>query len=291
MMQQLKYLFGFITIITAAIFLAAPSLAQSKAPKPVRAPCGAGFVHNQQIQPGLNPLLHKASFQLADVQAGALRLSFIGHASFLIESPHGVKVITDYNDYFRAKVLPDIATMNIDRGNHSTDTIEPSVKFALRGWDIGHGIPRHDIAYKDVRVYNLPTNLQDFGTGFSNFSSMFIIQSGGICVGHMGHLRHILDTKAFAKIGRIDVLLVPIDRRVTQSIEELIHNIKGIQPRMIVPMHFNAMFTAEEFLAQVSGIFPVKRTTQSSIILSRATLPRKTEVLLMRPQTSYGEQY
>ena len=228
---------------------------------------------------------------MADIQAGALRLSFIGHASFLIESSQGVKVITDYNDYFRGNTIPDIATMNINRGNHSTESLEPNVKFALRGWDMGQGVPHHDITFKDVRVYNLPTNLIDFGTSFSNSSSMFIVQSRGICVGHMGHLGHILDQKAFAKIGRIDVLLVPIDGRVTQSIEELVHNIKGIRPRMIIPMHFNAMFTAEEFLAQIKGIFPVKRTNKSAIILSRATLPHNTEVHLMLPQIAFGEQY
>ena len=289
-MQMFRYLFILATVLASVLYLAAPSQAQSGAKKPVRAPCGAGFVHNQ---PGFNsnPLLHHASYRLADVQAGARRLSFIGHASFLIESPQGVKVITDYNDYFRAKVIPDIATMNIDRGNHSTDTIEPGIKFALRGWDIGNGVPRFDVTYKDVRVYNLPTNLTDFGTSFSNFSSMFIVQLGGICVGHMGHLRHILDQKAFAKIGRIDVLLVPIDGRVTQSMDELVHNIKGIRPRMIVPMHFNAMFTAEQFLSQIKGIFPARRTTKSSIVLSRATLPHKTEILLMSPKIAFGEQY
>jgi L-ascorbate metabolism protein UlaG (beta-lactamase superfamily) len=289
-MQQIKFLFGLLTLIVSTVLITSPSFAQSASPKPVRAPCGAGFVHNQ---PNFNttPLLHRASFQLADVQAGALRLTFIGHASFLIESPQGVKVITDYNDYFRAKVIPDIATMNIDRGNHSTETIEPSIKYALRGWDTGKGIPRHDVAYKDVRVYNLPTNLTDFGTSFTNFSSMFVFQSGGICVGHMGHLRHILDQKAFAKIGRIDVLLVPIDGRVTQSMGELVHNIKGIRPRLIVPMHFNAMFTAEEFLTRIKGTFPVKRTTKSSIVLSRATLPQNTEVLLMSPTIAAGEQF
>ena len=286
-MKMIKYLFGFSIIVGALFVLLVPAKAQSTSSKPVRAPCGAGFVQNLDA----TPLLHRASFRLADVQAGALRLSFIGHASFLIESAQGVKVVTDYNDYFRSKLIPDIATMNINRGNHATQTIEPGIKYALRGWDIDKGIPRYDITYKDVRVYNLPTNLTDFGTSFSNFSSMFIVQSGGVCVGHMGHLRHILDPKAFAKIGRIDVLLVPIDGRVTQSIGELIHNIKGIRPRMIVPMHFNAMFTAEEFLAQVKGIFPIKRTTESSIILSRATLPRNTEILLMNPQIAFGEQF
>lgn len=289
-MQQLKHLCKFLALLVATLFLSSASFAQNPSPKPIRAPCGAGFVNNQ---PSFNPrpLLHKASFQLADVQAGTLRLSFIGHASFLIESPQGVTVITDYNDYFRAKIIPDIATMNIYRGNHSTDIIEPGIKFALRGWDDGTGVPRHDIAYKDVRVYNLPTNLTDFGSGFSNFSSMFIVQSGGICVGHMGHLRHILDQKAFAKIGRIDVLLVPIDGRVTQSMEELIHNIKGIRPRLIVPMHFNVAFTAEEFLSMIKGIFPVKRTQKSSIVLTRATLPQQTEILLMAPEIAPGEQY
>jgi L-ascorbate metabolism protein UlaG (beta-lactamase superfamily) len=294
-MQIFKYLFGLSALLASVLLLSAPSIAQTGAKGPVRAPCGAGFVNNQPPY-NANPLLHRASFkkasyQLSDVQAGALRLTFIGHASFLIESPAGVKVITDYNDYFRAKIIPDIATMNIDRGNHSTEFIEPGIKYALRGWDTGKGVPRFDIAYKDVRVYNLPTNITDFGTTFSNFSSMFIIQSGGICVGHMGHLRHILDQKAFAKIGRIDVLLVPIDGRVTQSIDELIHNIKGIRPRMIVPMHFNAMFTAEQFLAQIKGTFPVKRTVKNSIVLSRATLPRNTEILLMSPKIGYGEQY
>ncbi|MFP6710728.1 MAG: MBL fold metallo-hydrolase [Rhodospirillales bacterium] len=290
-MNLIKYILGFVAIPAATVLLSSPSFAQATGPKPVRAPCGAGFVHNQPNPINTNPLLHKASFQLADVQAGALRLTFIGHASFLIESSQGVKVITDYNDYFRSKLIPDIATMNIDRGNHATEIIEPGIKYALRGWDTGKGIPRYNIAYKDVRVYNLPTNITDFGTSFSNFSSMFIVQSGGVCVGHMGHLRHILDPKAFAKIGRIDVLLVPIDGRVTQSIGELIHNIKGIRPRMVVPMHFNAIFTAEEFLAQIKGVFPVKRTTKSSIILSRATLPRDTEVLLMNSQVAFGEQY
>lgn len=289
-MKMFKYLFGFSAFVASLIMLSVPSIAQSSGSKPLRAPCGAGFVHNQPSF-NVNPLLHKASFQLADVQAGALRLSFIGHASFLIESPQGVRVVTDYNDYFRSKTAPDIATMNIDRGNHSTETIEAGIKFALRGWDVGKGVPQHDITYKDVRVYNLPTNLTDFGTSFSNFSSMFIVQSGGICVGHMGHLQHILDKKAFAKIGRIDVLLVPIDGRVTSSLEELVHNIKGIRPRIIVPMHFNAMFTAEEFLAQIKGIFPVKRTNKNSIILSRATLPHSTEVHLMLPRLGFGEQF
>ncbi len=38
--------------------------------------------------------------------------AIIGHATFLIESPQLVRIATDYNDYVRPPMLPDIVTMN-----------------------------------------------------------------------------------------------------------------------------------------------------------------------------------
>ena len=81
---------------------------------------------------------------------------------------------------------------------------------------------------------------------------------------------------------------------MTQSYEELIHNIRGIAPRLVVPMHFNALFTVESFLSQVASQYPVKRSDSSTIIVSRDQLPVKTEILLLRPklyQRSFGSEF
>src|SRR5882762_10242103 len=43
---------------------------------------------------------------------GAVGITFLGHASFLLESPSGVRIVTDYNDLIRAPMVPDIVTMN-----------------------------------------------------------------------------------------------------------------------------------------------------------------------------------
>src|SRR5262245_26328262 len=43
---------------------------------------------------------------------GEVRLTFLGHSSFLIETPGGISAITDYNGTVRADVPPDIVTMN-----------------------------------------------------------------------------------------------------------------------------------------------------------------------------------
>ena len=53
-----------------------------------------------------------ASMRLASLKASEVRLTFVGHATWLIETAGGVKVATDYNDYVRPAVVPDIATMN-----------------------------------------------------------------------------------------------------------------------------------------------------------------------------------
>lgn len=274
---------SLFSLALLALFAAPDALAQQRIPatmpdKQVRFPCGAGFVDNQHF----SPLLQQARFIPADIQKSQLSLTFVGHSTFLIESPAGVKAITDYNDYYRAKILPDIATMNIARGNHSTDIIDPSISHVLRGWSMTDGKPpKHDIIMKDLRVYNLPTNLTETGGSYWDSSSMFIFQSHGLCVGHMGHLRHILDQKAFSKLGRMDVMLVPVDRRVTQSYKELMHNLKGINPRLIIPMHYNGMFTIQGFLERAKEVYPVKRTASTKIILDRQKLPLKTEILVM----------
>ena len=39
-------------------------------------------------------------------------LTFVGHATFLIETPQGVRIASDYNDGVRLRVTPDVATMN-----------------------------------------------------------------------------------------------------------------------------------------------------------------------------------
>src|ERR1700760_880518 len=53
--------------------------------------------------------------------ADAVSITFLGHASFLIESPGGVRVVTDYNGINVPVDPPDIATMNHAHSTHYTD--------------------------------------------------------------------------------------------------------------------------------------------------------------------------
>ncbi|HEX9490863.1 MAG TPA: MBL fold metallo-hydrolase, partial [Stellaceae bacterium] len=79
-----------------------------------------------------------------------VRITYIGHSTFLIESPQLVRIATDYNDYVRPPVVPDIVTMNHAHSTHFTDHPDPAIKYVLRGWGPTPDQPaRHDITVKD----------------------------------------------------------------------------------------------------------------------------------------------
>ena len=84
-----------------------------------------------------------------------VRVTYVGHSTFLIESPQLVRVATDYNDYVRPPVLPDIVTMNHAHSSHYTDRPDPGIKHVLRGWAGNEKPARIDVHYKDVRVRNV----------------------------------------------------------------------------------------------------------------------------------------
>jgi L-ascorbate metabolism protein UlaG (beta-lactamase superfamily) len=94
---------------------------------------------------------------------GGVSITFLGHASFLIESPAGVRIVTDYNDSIRAPVTPDIVTMNNAHPTHYSESVEPGVKYILRGWDPAGGVATHRLEYRDVRIHNVPTNVRELG--------------------------------------------------------------------------------------------------------------------------------
>src|SRR5712692_1692944 len=122
----------------------------------------------------------------------SVAISFLGHASFLLESPQGVRIVTDYNDMIRAPSTPDIVTMNNAHPTHYSDNVEPGVKYVLRGWDPAGGVPAHRVEYRDVRVHNVPTNLREAGTTRYDGNSIFVFETAELCIAHLGHLHHTL---------------------------------------------------------------------------------------------------
>ena len=170
--------------------------------------------------------------------------------------------------------------MNHAHITHYTDHVPPEIKLVLRGWNTGSGIPHHDVLLKDARIRSIPTNFTEMGGG-TNGNSIWVVEAAGLCVAHLSHLHHTLAPEHVAALGPIDVLLAPIDGRVTMSHAELIDTIRQIKPTVIVPMHWFYGSDIEAFLALVRGDYPVKRSAEPWVVFSARSLPKQPEILLL----------
>jgi L-ascorbate metabolism protein UlaG (beta-lactamase superfamily) len=205
--------------------------------------------------------------------AGSVRLTYLGHSSFLIESPEGATAITDYNGYLRAPEPPAIVTMNNAHETHYTDFVEPGVQHILRGWDPAGGVAQHDQMHLDMRVRNVPTNVRSWAGTRVNGNSIFIFEVADLCIAHLGHLHHTLSDVHLGEIGMIDILMVPVDGSFTIAQELMQEVIDQIGAPLLIPMHYFSQQRLARFIDLVSDRYEAVYSDSATVTLSRLTLP------------------
>jgi L-ascorbate metabolism protein UlaG (beta-lactamase superfamily) len=250
--------------------------AQAPAAKPEMVESCPGFVATGK------PRVLPAGLRLA-LNPDQVRITYVGHSTFLIESPQLVRIATDYNDFVRPPVLPDIVTMNHAHGTHYTDNPDPAIKHVLRGWGPTPEQPaRHDITVRDVRVRNVPTNIRDWRGGTERHgNSIFIFEIANLCIAHLGHLHHTLTQPQLNEIGRVDIVFVPVDGSYTLDLEGMIEVLQAMKPSQMIPMHFFSPFTLDRFLDRVRQTWAVETSEIPSLVVSKDTLPTTPKITVL----------
>jgi L-ascorbate metabolism protein UlaG (beta-lactamase superfamily) len=278
--SSLKMLVALAWALAWALAAVAPAsaqtLVQGAAPaKPEMMENCPGLVAER---PPYAPLVRRVA-----LNSDQVRINYIGHSTFLIESPQLVRVATDYNDYVKPPVLPDIATMNHAHSTHYTDNPDAGIKHVLRGWAGEEKPARIDVTYKDVRVRNVPTNIRSWSTGGTerHGNSIFIFEMANMCIAHLGHLHHTLNQQQLNEIGRVDIVMVPVDGTLTLDGEGMIEVLRSLKAPLMIPMHYFSAYTLDRFLARVRQDWDVEVADVPSVVLSKASLPAKPKVLVL----------
>ena len=270
-------------IALAALLVLSNAPAQTQ---PAPAPAKPEMMENC---PGLiswqRPFVQPAALRLAALKFDEVRISYAGHSTFLVESPHGIKIATDYNDYVKPRAVPDIATMNHAHSTHYTDHPDPAIKHVLRGWGPSPEQPaRHDIQVGDVRVRNVPTNIRSWMGGGTerHGNSIFIFEIANLCIAHLGHLHHTLNQQQLNEIGRVDVVMAPVDGGVTLDLDGMVEVLKALKAPLIIPMHFFSTYSLQRFVSKLGeNAYDVEQSAMGQTVVSKTTLPAKPKVLVL----------
>lgn len=266
-------------LLAALVFVAAPqpSLAQAEAP-----------VSQCQMIARSLPSVTFASFSTPEplqIQAKAneeVRITYVGHSTFFIEAPAGVKIATDYSGWYKPPALPTVVTMNKAHSSHYTMTPEPGIEYVLRGWQDGSEKGAdHDVVVGDTYIRNVPTDIRNWGGSMeANGNSIFIFEVAGLCIGHLGHLHHELTEKQYAEIGRLDVVMVPVDGGLTLGAESMSRVVQRLRSSLILPMHRRGP-PISQFLSMFGSGFDAVTDEDATITVSIRNLPKRPTIHIL----------
>ena len=215
-----------------------------------------------------------------------VRLRYIDHSMFLLRTPGGLTAVTDFYGHMGPTTfLPDVVTMNNAHSTHWTANPDPAIPHVLRGW-AENGLPAdHYLELGEMLVRNVPTDVRSGWEGVRVAgNSIFVFEVAGLCIGHLGHLHHEPDEFQYAALGRLDVVMAPVDGGLTLDLPTMTRVLKRLKSSVVIPMHWFSGLSLDRFVAGMSDEFDVQVMDGSTYEVSLRTLPSRPTVVVLRPQ-------
>ncbi len=237
-----------------------------------------------------------------------MKIKWLGHASFIITSDTGIKIITDPYvtaenlNYGEIKESADIVTVSHEHGDHSNVSAvrgNPKVVKDKTTWVIPSAI--FEASYVRGRIPGQHKDTEEIGgmsfnaiftyhdnTGGSQRgkNTVFYFAVDGVRVCHLGDLGHPLSDKQTAELGSVDILLIPVGGGPTIDANVATEVCSQLAPKVIIPMHYKndrCSFPAlgvGEFLQGKEG---VSRLDASEVEFKQGELPVTTKTVVLKP--------
>ncbi len=216
-----------------------------------------------------------------------MKIKWYGHASFLITSDDGVKIITDpyepgaYDGGIAYKPIEDAADIVTVSHDHADHNYVQGIK---GNPTVVKGPGNHEaggISFKGYATFHDPSKGAERGE-----NTMFVFAVDGVRVCHAGDLGHVLTDVDAEALGSVDVLLLPIGGVFTLNPKEATEVMNLLKPKVLIPMHFKTpgcgfpIANVEEFL---EGKTQVERPGSSEVRFSADTLPAPVRVFVLDP--------
>ncbi len=261
----------------AALMLALPTFAQDRRPSHCIAIADAA--------PGME-YLQLASAPAHPEDEFTVRISYIDHSMFLIQTAGGLDIVTDFNGFIGATdLVPDVVTMNNSHDTHWTASPDADIPHILPGWRDGPVPREHHLDLGEMLIRNVTTDVRSgFGQRVEDNNSIFVFEVAGLCIGHLGHLHHEPTDEQYAALGRLDVLMAAVDGGMTVDIPTMTRIVSRLRSSVILPMHWFSGFSLERFLEALPNDFDRRRDGVTSIEVSLRTLPERPTVVVLEPR-------
>ncbi|MEO0142689.1 MAG: MBL fold metallo-hydrolase [candidate division WOR-3 bacterium] len=213
-----------------------------------------------------------------------MKIKFLGHASFLITSETGVRIITDpykpgcYGGGIKYDPITeeaDIVTISHEHDDHNETKIKGNPVFVreagkkeLKGITITGTEVFHDKSKGSERGRDI----------------IFNMQIDGMNLVHLGDLGHTLSKSEAETVGNVDILLIPVGGYFTIDARDAEDIINLLKPKVVIPMHFKTA-KCDFPIAPVEDFIKNKKVKRfdGEVEIKRENLPAQSEIYVLKP--------
>ncbi|MFN4244836.1 MAG: MBL fold metallo-hydrolase [Brevinematia bacterium] len=204
--------------------------------------------------------------------ADIVRVSYLGHACVLVETQKGTRILMDPFDksvgYNATPVECNVITISHEHFDHSNVRMGLGMPKVFRGVNGGSWVGV-DTTYMGIRIYNVSVYHDDEMGRIRGKNSIFVFEFHDttipIRMSHLGDLGHNLKPEDLTRIGKIDILFIPIGGYFTIDYKIASEIVTNISPHVIIPIHYKTEVTRsweidnpEKFLSNFKEVRYVK---------------------------------
>jgi len=211
-------------------------------------------------------------------------ITYLGHSSFKIKTKTAIVVTDPFSGEmvgFRfPKTEANIVTVSHSHPDHSAVAAVEGDPFVINA--------AGEYEVKGVSIFGYQT-FHDLHSGAERGKNVvYVIEAEGLRICHLGDLGAELSSKTLEELSEIDVLMVPVGGEFTLGPHEAAELVSQIEPRIVLPMHFQAeglkketfasLQPVENFLKEIGANNPERLEKLS---LTKDKLPEETKVVLL----------
>ena len=207
-----------------------------------------------------------------------MKITYIGHACFVIENNAGGKIATD--PYKKGSVpglsAPDIeADEVICSHGHSDHNAYDEVSAPAEPWG-------GDFKILSIKTYH--DNMKGVLRGRNNINRFEV---DGLKFVHMGDIGCELTDTQLDEIKGCDVLMIPVGGFFTINARQAYEMINLIEPRAVIPMHYRGVnFGYKEIAGREEFVESIVKEGKREIITAGSvidSIPEEKTLILMEP--------
>jgi L-ascorbate metabolism protein UlaG (beta-lactamase superfamily) len=209
----------------------------------------------------------------------AISIRWFGQSFFQIVTGDGTRIVIDphlMTEYSRPTCEGDLILISHEHNDHNLieavtnlDKDKPKIIRGLLTKGKRQDWNKVDEKVKNIRVRTVPSYHDEEEGLKRGKNGMFIIETDGLKIAHLGDLGHVLTEEQVKAIGEIDILMIPIGGIFTINGEKAREVVKQLKPRLyVLPMHYgtkvvDTLQDPEEFL---DGQKNVRKLEQSNVL-------------------------